>query len=345
MVFSRVAGWQSNAWRNAVLGIGAGLILCRHTSRRKSSLGETSVTRTRPSKWMWAVAVVAVFSLTGCGMYPSKPNDWPGGIWGQILKFVSSVIDYFAHHMGNNYGLALLVVTVLVRLLILPLMIKQIRNSKMMQQLQPQVAQIREKHKGDNRKIQEETMKLWQSHGFNPMAGCLPMVIQLPVLYALFGAIQGNYALHHSTFMWIWNLGQPDKYYILPILAAVTTFLSSKVMMTGNDQQTKMMLYIMPVTVLLIGSHFAAGLALYWIYSNLFTTVQTYFIRVRPAQAEAAGGGTTKPGVGKNNSSGKPTSGKPAMKSKPTPKLIDSADQQLDKSDENQEKPKRGSSK
>lgn len=221
-------------------------------------------------------------------MYPSRPGAWPGGIWGDALKFVSATIDFFAKYVGYNYGIALLIVTVLVRLIILPLMVKQIRYSKMMQELQPEIKRLRDKHKGDSKKIQEETMKLWQQNGVNPMAGCFPMIVQLPVLYALFGAIEGNIKLNNSTFLYIFHLGHPDHTYILPIIAAITTYFSSRVMMAGNDSQQKMMLFIMPVFIFLIGSRFAAGLALYWIYSNIFTTVQTYFIKVRPARTAGA---------------------------------------------------------
>jgi YidC/Oxa1 family membrane protein insertase len=230
-----------------------------------------------------------MLTLTGCSLYPTKPGDWPQGTWGDILKAVSAVIDFFARNLWNNYGLALLVVTILVRLLVLPLMVKQIRVSKMMQEMQPEIQKIRNKYKGDTRKIQEETMKLYQEMGVNPMAGCLPMLIQLPILYALFGAIEGNKGLYESTFLGIFNLGQPDHYYIMPLLAALTTYLSSRVMMTGNDPQQKMMLFIMPVFIFLIGMHFPAGLALYWIYSNIFTAVQTYFIRVRPNRSQSLG--------------------------------------------------------
>ncbi|MCL6593538.1 MAG: YidC/Oxa1 family membrane protein insertase [Alicyclobacillus sp.] len=218
-------------------------------------------------------------------MYPAHPGDWPGGLWGEALRAVSSVIDFFARLLGGNYGISLLIVTVLVRLLILPLMVRQIRYSKMMQQLQPEVQKLRERYKHDPQKLQEETMKLWREHGVNPMAGCFPLLIQLPILYALFGAIEGNPGLNSSTFLHIFHLSQPDKYYILPLLAAVTTYLSSRVMMTGNDPQQRMMLYIMPVFIFFLGSRFASGLALYWIYSNLFTAIQAYFVHVRPAKA------------------------------------------------------------
>lgn len=242
----------------------------------------------KKSKWLWAISGVVLFTLTGCGLYPKHPGMWPAGPWGDLLKFVSGVLDFFAHHTGNNYGVSLLIVTFLIRLLLFPLMFKQLKQAKVMQEMQPQIAKIRSQYKGDSRKIQEETMKLWQTAGVNPMAGCLPMLLQLPILYALYGAIYGNASLNSSTFLGIFQLGHPDKFFILPILAAASTFLSSKLMMTGQDQQQKMMVYIMPVFVLLMGSRLPSGLALYWIYSNLFTALQSYIVRVRPQRLAAA---------------------------------------------------------
>lgn len=246
--------------------------------------------------WWWVAGVVAMLSVTGCSIYPAHPGQWPAGGWGDVLKFVSSVIDFFAKHLGGNYGISLLVVTVLVRLLILPLMIKQIRYQKVMQAVQPELQKIRQKYKGDAQKINEETMKLWQQRGINPMSGCFPVVVQLPVLYALFGAIEGNVRLNSSTFLGIFHLGSPDHLYILPLLAAATTYLSSRMVMNAQDPQQKIMLWVMPVFIFLIGARFPSGLALYWIYSNLFQTVQTYFVRVRPANTVAVLG--TGPGGG-----------------------------------------------
>lgn len=278
--------------------------------------------RSKPG-WVWAIAIAATFSLTGCGLglYPTKAGQWPHGVWGDVLQFVSHVIDFFAHYVG--YGLAVIIVTILVRLLILPLMIRQIKFSKTMQQLQPQIKEIRSRHKGDNQKIQQETMKLYQEAGFNPMAGCLPMIVQLPVLYALFGAIEGNLKLSQATFLGIFQLGHQDHTFILPILAGVTTYFSSKVMMTGNDSQQKTMLFIMPVFVFFMATRFASGLSLYWVVSNLFTAVQTYFIRVRPSQAQAALAGGGKVGTKipakaavKSGASGAKSSGRPANSAK-----------------------------
>ncbi len=280
--------------------------------------------------------------LSGCGMYPTHPGKWPQGPWGDVLRFVSGVIDFVANHLWGNYGIALLVVTVMVRLLVLPLMVKQIRYSKMMQQMQPQLAEIRAKYKGDPQKMQEETMKLWQEAGVNPMAGCLPMLIQLPVLYALFGAIEGNTRLNSSTFLWIFHLGQPDHYYIMPLLAAVTTYISSRVMMTTSDPQSRMMLFIMPVFVFLFGSRFPSGLALYWIYSNLFTAVQTYFIRVRP-EAKAARDHVARdsaPPRSRDDDSGKNQAGGADKPAGEPSNVVD-----LKASGNRAKKPKKGSSK
>ncbi len=273
----------------------------------------------RQTKWLWALSAMALLSVTGCGMYPAHPGDWPHNIWGTALKFVSDILDFFAHYTGQDYGLSLLIVTVLVRLLILPLMAKQLRSSKAMQEVAPKVQQLRSKYKGDPKKIQEETMKLYQEAGVNPMAGCLPMVFQLPILYALYGAIYGNVALNQSIFLGVFNLGKPDHTWILPILAAITTYFSSKVMMMGQDQQQKMMLYIMPVFILFIAGRFPSGLALYWVYSNVFTTVQSYFIHVRPRQAAAVAGTASAHAKGKSktkNNSEQVSETKPKKKEK-----------------------------
>ncbi|MCL6627184.1 MAG: YidC/Oxa1 family membrane protein insertase [Alicyclobacillus shizuokensis] len=248
-------------------------------------------------KWLWLTSGLLVLLVSGCGMYPSAPGKWPQGAWGDILQFVSHLLDVFAQFFGGDYGLALLVLTVLVRLLIMPFFLKQLRYSKAMQQMQPEMAKIRDKYRNDPQKMQQEMQKLWQQAGVNPMAGCLPMVLQLPVLYALFGAIEGNVNMSHSTFLGIFQLGQPDHYFILPFVAAVTTFLSSRVMMIGQDTQQKWMLFVMPVFIFLMATRFASGLALYWVYTNLFTAVQAYFVRVRP-QAKSQPAAATAGGSG-----------------------------------------------
>jgi len=243
-------------------------------------------------------------------MYPSKPGAWPGGFWGTILKTVSSVIDFFAHLVGNDYGISLLIVTILVRLLIMPFMVKQLRYTRAIQDLQPEMNKIKAQYKGDSKRIQEETMKLYQRTGVNPMSGCFPTLIQLPVLYALFGAIEGNVHLNDSTFLYIFHLGSPDHTYILPLLSAATTYLSSRMTMPGNDTQQKIMLIMMPVFIFFISTRFPAGLALYWTYGNIFVAVQTYFFRVRPSRLATAGAMVDKGSSGNEKSGSKKGSSK-----------------------------------
>lgn len=226
-------------------------------------------------------------------MYPKQGSgEWPPNVWGSILHFVSDVIDFFAHHLGGSYGISILIVTILVRLIILPLFIRQLRYQRMMMELQPEMQKIRSKYKGDNQKIQQETMKLYQEAGTNPVAGCLPTLIQLPVLYALYGAIIGNKGIHQSIFLGVFDLGQHDPHFILPIIAGLTTFLSSYLTMRNQPAQQRAILFIMPLFIIFIGARLPAGLVLYWIYTNLFTALQTYVFMTRPMKkAKLAGAG------------------------------------------------------
>ncbi|WAH37005.1 YidC/Oxa1 family membrane protein insertase [Alicyclobacillus dauci] len=265
--------------------------------------------RTR-RRWTWLLSSVLVVALTGCGMYPSKPGHWPPNFWGSILKVISDVIDYFAHLFGGSYGLAILVVTIIVRLIILPLFIRQLRYQKMMMELQPEMQKIRSKYKGDNQKIQQETMRLYQEAGTNPAAGCLPMVIQLPVLYALYGAIMGNMGLHESTFLGIFPLGSHDPHYILPVVAGITTFWSSWLSMKNQPSQQRAILFIMPLFIIFIGARLPAGLVLYWVYTNVFTALQTYVFMTRKATPPADGAATAGARPVRSGASGKsPRSG------------------------------------
>ncbi|GLV14782.1 membrane protein insertase YidC 2 [Alicyclobacillus hesperidum] len=233
-------------------------------------------------KWTFLLSAVVVLAVTGCGMYPSKPGHWPHNVWGTILHGISDLMDFFARHLGNNYGIAILIMTIIVRLIILPLFIRQLRYQRVMMELQPQIQKIRSKYKGDNQKIQEETMKLYQETGANPLAGCFPMLIQLPFLYAFYGAILGNPNMRESTFLGIFRLGQHDPYYVLPILAGLSTLLSSWLTMRNQPAQQRAMLFVMPVMIFFIGARLPGGLVLYWIYTNLITAIQTYFFITRP---------------------------------------------------------------
>jgi len=239
----------------------------------------------RKRYFLFFILLIAVVSLTGCGTdyitnpTPIDPNS--GSFWDRYFIFpMSWVLDELAALMMGSYGLSIIATTILIRLLILPLMVKQIKSSKAMQAIQPELQKVRDKHKENPQKLQEETMKLFQKHNVNPLAGCLPLLVQMPILIAFYQAIIRNESVRDHDFLWM-ALGSPDPFYILPILAAITTYFQSKVMQVGmpENPQMKMMLVIMPIMILVIAVTLPSALSLYWVFGNIFTILQTFFIR------------------------------------------------------------------
>lgn len=229
--------------------------------------------------------LMIIVSLAGCGTdYMTNPppiDPEKGGFWDRYFVFpLSWLLDQSAVILGGSYGLAILATTIIIRLAVLPLMIKQLKSSKAMQALQPELQKLREKYKDNQQKIQEETLKLFQKHNVNPLAGCLPLLVQMPILIAFYQAIMRNQSVSSHDFLWM-ALGQPDPFYILPVLAAVTTYLQSKMMGTGMppNPQMQMMLVIMPIMILVIAVTLPSALSLYWVFGNIFTIVQTFFIK------------------------------------------------------------------
>jgi YidC/Oxa1 family membrane protein insertase len=236
--------------------------------------------------------MLAVF-MTGCGMNEDGTLD-RSGFWGKFVGLVSDGLDYF-YQLTNDYGLAILIVTLVVRIITLPLMIKQIRYTKVMQKISPELQKIREKYKNDKQKINEETMKLFQQYNANPLAGCFPILVQMPILLALYQAINTNKALQQHEFLGILTLSstQSMENLVLALLAAGTTYIQSKMSMVSNDPNTRMMLLIMPIMIGFFTWQFPAALGLYWIFSNILTIIQTYFtkgIQAPEIQSPAAGG-------------------------------------------------------
>ncbi|MCS7463114.1 membrane protein insertase YidC [Paenibacillus doosanensis] len=215
--------------------------------------------------------------LAGCtpATTPIDPNN---GVWDKyFVGPLAEVLDWFAAKLWEQYGLSILVVTVIIRLIILPLTLKQYKSSKRMQELQPELKKLKDKYKDDPKKQQEETMKLFQSNGVNPLAGCFPLIVQMPILIALYNAIMRNHHIGEHSFLWM-QLGTKDPYYILPLCAALTTFFQQKMMKTQMNPQMQSLMFIFPVLIFVMAMNFASALPLYWVYSNLFTIVQSYFI-------------------------------------------------------------------
>lgn len=247
-----------------------------------------SLTKTRRGKWflITALLVMAMAVLSGCTPQADQMRTIEdlknGGFWqSNVVYYFTWALDTFATWFNGEYGLAVLVMVLIVRTLILPLTLKQVRSSKAMQAIQPEIAKIREKYKDTPEKVQMETMKLFQEHKVNPMAGCLPLLVQMPIFIALYHSIYYNGLLREHEFLWL-QLGEPDKLFILPVLAAFTTYFQTKMMLKMNPspQQGMMqfMMFVYPILIFVMSFQFPSALPLYWFYSNLYTIVQNYFL-------------------------------------------------------------------
>ncbi len=205
-------------------------------------------------------------------------------IWGQAVNLFSDFINLVAHYVGGDYGIALIIVTVIIRLLTMPLMLTSLRNSKKMQLLRPQMQELKEKYGKEPKKYQEETMALYRAEGINPLAGCMPMIVQFVVLTLLYRAIYTDHAMLYSNFLGVLPLGAPDHTFILPVLAGVTSYFQQKLTMVQMDpSQQRLLQYLFPIMIFFFAMRAFAALSLYWVFSNLFTIAQMYFIKVKSA--------------------------------------------------------------
>lgn len=235
--------------------------------------------------------------LTGCFNLEEPINAESTGVWDRYLVYpLSWLIIYFADVFSGSFGPAIIVVTIILRFLILPLMIKQTKSAKAMQAIQPEIQKLREKYSAKDQKtqqkLQQETMSLFQEKGVNPLAGCLPLLIQMPILLAFYHAIMRTEEIGHQQFLWFY-LDMPDPF-LLPLIAGITTFIQQKMMMVTDNPQMKILLYMMPIMIFVFAMFFPAALTLYWVVGNLFMIAQTYFITGpnvgKKAEEKGAGG-------------------------------------------------------
>ena len=219
------------------------------------------------------------------------------GMWRWICYPIVWVLNFF-NSLIPNYGIAIILLTILVRLIFWPLTHKSTVGMKKMQELQPKMKEIQAKFKDNPQRLQQETWALYRSEKVNPMSSCLPMLVQIPVFIALFNVLRSAVELRYAPFLWIGDLSEPEGLLaaylpfgglnILPILMAVSTALQSAFTpSTGDKNQQKMMMVIMPVMMLVMFSSFPSALSLYWFLSNLFSIVQMWCIRRKTAKEQA----------------------------------------------------------
>ncbi|KYD21170.1 YidC family membrane integrase SpoIIIJ [Parageobacillus toebii NBRC 107807] len=247
--------------------------------------------------WLTVGLMALLALISGCTQINEPITPESKGFWNEYIVYpLSWLIKYVANALGGNFGLSIVIVTIFIRLLILPLMIQQTKNAKAMQALQPEIQKLREKYSSKDmqtqQKLQQEMMLLFQKHGVNPMAGCFPILIQMPILIGFYHAIMRTREIAEHNFLWF-DLGEKDPYFILPIVAGITTFIQQKIMMAGAGQQNPqmaMMLWMMPIMIVIFAINFPAALSLYWVVGNIFSIVQTYFIKGPNVDSAHSGG-------------------------------------------------------
>ena len=209
---------------------------------------------------------------------------------------IQALVDFVVHILNaiygvvGNYGIAIIIVTVLMRIIIFPLTLKQEKSMKKMRELQPELEKIKEKYKDNPQEYQQKTAELYRESGVNPLGGCLPLLIQMPVFVALYWAFSGNAIPADAKFLWF-TLKQPDRLFmignfafnLLPILNVGVTYIQQKIMTNTtsgqeSNQQMQTMLYMMPLMMLFIFYKMPSGVTLYYLVSGALSLVQQYFI-------------------------------------------------------------------
>jgi YidC/Oxa1 family membrane protein insertase len=223
-----------------------------------------------------------------------------------LTQPITQVLIFLYSLTGNNFGLAIILLTLVIRGVLVPITIPSLRSAKKMQDLKPQLDKLKSKHK-DKVKLQQAQLALYKEHGVNPMSGCLPQIAQLIILIALYqvfisfinsGNINGQTV--NMNFLWL-DLSKPDPFYILPVLAGLTQLIFSLMMRSGLESHVKapknkkekqkeedslemaqsmqqQMMFMMPIMTVVISLKFASGLAVYWVITTLFSVVQQYII-------------------------------------------------------------------
>lgn len=200
--------------------------------------------------------------------------------WKIIKPFSLAVLWIFVnlHKVIPNYGLVIILFTILIKILFHPLTHKSVTSATRMQDLQPKMAELKEKYKKDPQRMNQEMMKLYKEQGVNPLGGCLPLLLQMPLFYGLFVVFRSTIELRGASFIfWLKDLSQMDKYYILPVIMAATMFWQQK--MTIKDPKQMAMVYMMPVLFFFLFKSFPAGLTLYWTFFNILSLIEQYYIK------------------------------------------------------------------
>lgn len=210
------------------------------------------------------------------------------GFFGFIARPLVYIMKAF-HSMVGNWGFAIILLTLLVRLCVLPFNIMSFKSMKAMQKVQPIIQKIREKHKDDPMRLNQEMMAVMKQNGANPLGGCLPMLLQIPVFFALYRVIGSSIELYNSPFIfWITDLSSHDKFYVLPVAMAVFMYIQQKITPSTMDPTQAKIMAFLPVVFSLFMLQLPSGLTLYMVVSTLFGIIQQWLIMREPKEKAVA---------------------------------------------------------
>lgn len=193
-----------------------------------------------------------------------------------------------------SYGFAIIMISILIKVVLFPLNHWQLKSMRRMQMIQPRLKELQERYANDRETFNRKTMELYQEYNVSPLGGCLPLLVQMPIFIAFYRALSTmEYeVIEHAGFFWIPNIAEKDPYYIICILAGLTTFLQQKISMgDSTDKTQRTMLYFMPLMMTWLATSLPAGLPLYWITFNILGIFQQIFVNKKfpdPRRAEAA---------------------------------------------------------
>jgi YidC/Oxa1 family membrane protein insertase len=219
--------------------------------------------------------------LTKLGFGLDRAVDF--GFFAPLAKLANSALVYF-HKVTGNYGVAIVILSVIIQLLLTPLSYKSFKAMAVMKKIQPEMQAIQKKYKDDPKRMNTEVMDLYKRHGTNPLGGCLPMLLQIPVFFALFTALRNSWTLHGAPFVfWIKDLSAKDPFYVLPLVMGGIMFLQQHLSPQTSDPSQAAMMKWMPVIFTFMFLTFPSGLVLYWLINSTWGFAQTMYLQKKLA--------------------------------------------------------------
>ncbi len=200
------------------------------------------------------------------------------GFFSFLAKPFLVILNFFERYL-KNYGLAIIVLTCIIKIIFYPLTKHSLNSMKELQKIQPQLNALREKYKNDKERMQKELMELYKRYKINPLGGCLPILLQIPVFIALYEVLSVAIELRHAPFvLWIRDLSAKDPYYVTPLLMGASMFIQQKLTPTTVDPAQEKIMLLMPVVFTILFMSFPSGLVLYWLVNNILSIIQQYHI-------------------------------------------------------------------